>query len=245
MAAYADAFLGEGSPLAADAVTVSPYLGFGALAPVLQQARATGRGAFVLALTSNPEGAPGPARGHATAAGASRRACWTPSGRRTWPTGPCPVPGRAPSVSSSAPRSATSRPWRPGSTSPARSWRPASGRRAASAADLRAVFGAALPHVLPTVSRQILRAGVGVADAGDRRRALRAAFDAELTGVRAAIGGRWRRCLTRFVPPALPRTAPVSVGSSLAAGAPWTRPYHLTCSIVPDLARFRAPHRPR
>ncbi len=57
MAAYADAFVGEGSSLAADAVTVSPYLGVGALAPLLDLALTTGRGAFVLALTSNPEGA--------------------------------------------------------------------------------------------------------------------------------------------------------------------------------------------
>jgi len=57
MAAYADAFVGQGSPLAADAVTVSPYLGFGALDPLLDLALANGRGAFVLALTSNPEGA--------------------------------------------------------------------------------------------------------------------------------------------------------------------------------------------
>lgn len=57
MQAYADAWLGEGSPLAADAVTLSPYLGFGSLAPALETAEATGRGTFVLALTSNPEGA--------------------------------------------------------------------------------------------------------------------------------------------------------------------------------------------
>ncbi|WP_422933181.1 orotidine-5'-phosphate decarboxylase [Sinomonas sp. P47F7] len=57
MAAYADAWLGDGSPLAADAVTLSPYLGFESLRPALETAAATGRGAFVLALTSNPEGA--------------------------------------------------------------------------------------------------------------------------------------------------------------------------------------------
>ncbi|HEX6353861.1 orotidine-5'-phosphate decarboxylase [Actinophytocola sp.] len=56
MAAYAQAYLGEGSPLAADAVTVSPYLGFGSLAPALDLAEQTGRGVFVLALTSNQEG---------------------------------------------------------------------------------------------------------------------------------------------------------------------------------------------
>ncbi|WP_345714403.1 orotidine-5'-phosphate decarboxylase, partial [Kineococcus glutinatus] len=56
MAAYADAFCGD-SPLAGDAVTASPYLGFGSLRPLLDVAAAHGRGVFVLALTSNPEGA--------------------------------------------------------------------------------------------------------------------------------------------------------------------------------------------
>lgn len=57
MAAYADAYLRDGSPLAGDAVTVSPYLGFGSLAPALTAAGQSGRGLFVLTLTSNPEGA--------------------------------------------------------------------------------------------------------------------------------------------------------------------------------------------
>lgn len=57
MAAYAQAWLADGSPLASDALTVSPYLGFGALDPAVELAQATGRGLFVLAATSNPEGA--------------------------------------------------------------------------------------------------------------------------------------------------------------------------------------------
>ncbi|MEU1800741.1 orotidine-5'-phosphate decarboxylase [Streptomyces sp. NPDC019937] len=57
MAAYAAAYLDPGSPLFSDAVTVSPYLGFGSLRPALDTARASGAGVFVLALTSNPEGA--------------------------------------------------------------------------------------------------------------------------------------------------------------------------------------------
>ena len=56
MAAYAAAWAGD-SPLAADAVTASPYLGFGSLRPLLEAAAAHGRGVFVLAATSNPEGA--------------------------------------------------------------------------------------------------------------------------------------------------------------------------------------------
>ncbi|WP_330256539.1 orotidine-5'-phosphate decarboxylase [Nocardia sp. NBC_00565] len=56
MDAYARAWLGDG-PLGSDAVTASPYLGFGSLAPALTLAEANGRGVFVLAATSNPEGA--------------------------------------------------------------------------------------------------------------------------------------------------------------------------------------------
>jgi orotidine-5'-phosphate decarboxylase len=56
MTAYAAAWAGD-SPLAADAVTASPYLGFGSLRPLLEAAAANDRGVFVLAATSNPEGA--------------------------------------------------------------------------------------------------------------------------------------------------------------------------------------------
>lgn len=57
MAAYAQAYLCDDSPLRADAITVSPFLGFGSLAPAFDLAKRTGRGVFVLAMTSNPEGA--------------------------------------------------------------------------------------------------------------------------------------------------------------------------------------------
>lgn len=57
MAAYARTWLSDASSLAADAVTLSPYLGPGSLAPAFELAEATGRGTYVLALTSNPEGA--------------------------------------------------------------------------------------------------------------------------------------------------------------------------------------------
>ncbi|MBZ5741300.1 orotidine-5'-phosphate decarboxylase [Nocardioides mangrovi] len=54
--AYADAYLDPTSPLASDAITVSPFLGFGSLDPVFDAARRHDAGAFVLALTSNKEG---------------------------------------------------------------------------------------------------------------------------------------------------------------------------------------------
>lgn len=56
MDAYAHAWLGDG-PLGSDAVTVSPYLGFGSLDPALSLAKDNHRGVFVLSATSNPEGA--------------------------------------------------------------------------------------------------------------------------------------------------------------------------------------------
>ncbi len=64
--AYADAYLDPTSPLASDAITVSPFLGFGSLDPVFDTARKHDGGVFVLALTSNKEG---PEVQHATADG--------------------------------------------------------------------------------------------------------------------------------------------------------------------------------
>jgi orotidine-5'-phosphate decarboxylase len=57
MTAYAEAYLDPSAPLAVDAITVTPYLGVGALQPAFDVAATHGGGAFVLALTSNPEGA--------------------------------------------------------------------------------------------------------------------------------------------------------------------------------------------
>ncbi len=55
--AYGAAWLTPGAPLEADALTVSPYLGVGALSSTFDLAHATGKGVFVLAATSNPEAA--------------------------------------------------------------------------------------------------------------------------------------------------------------------------------------------
>jgi len=55
MQAYAAAYL-ESGPLGVDAVTLSPYLGFGSLLPAIEAAEGGDRGVFVLTRTSNPEG---------------------------------------------------------------------------------------------------------------------------------------------------------------------------------------------
>lgn len=68
MRGYADAWLGEGAPLQVDAITVTPYLGVGALEPAFERAEASGAGVFVLAATSNPEGAALQKKGNPTLA---------------------------------------------------------------------------------------------------------------------------------------------------------------------------------
>jgi orotidine-5'-phosphate decarboxylase len=56
MEAYAAAWLDPTSPLAADAMTVTPYVGLGALQPAFDLAAAGGRGVIVVTRSSNPEG---------------------------------------------------------------------------------------------------------------------------------------------------------------------------------------------
>ncbi|WP_290439499.1 MULTISPECIES: orotidine-5'-phosphate decarboxylase [unclassified Curtobacterium] len=74
---YALAWLDRDGPFAADAMTVSPYLGYGSLRGTFDVARRNGAGVFVLAATSNPEArvlqtavlAEGPRTGRTVAAG--------------------------------------------------------------------------------------------------------------------------------------------------------------------------------
>ncbi len=55
-AAYGAAWFGETAPLAADALTVTPYLGLHALQPIFEQAQQANCGVFVVVSSSNPEG---------------------------------------------------------------------------------------------------------------------------------------------------------------------------------------------
>lgn len=54
--AYAEAYLGPSAPIPVDAITVTPYLGFAAMQPILDRAVASGAGVFVVTRSSNPEG---------------------------------------------------------------------------------------------------------------------------------------------------------------------------------------------
>lgn len=154
MAAYAAAYLADGAPLAADAVTLSPFLGFGSLGPALEFAERTGRGVFVLALTSNEEGAAvqratGPA-GRSVAQeivdeAAARNAGASPLGSVGLVVGA--TVGRTELDLS-------------GLNGPILA--PGFGAQGGTPADLRTVFGASLRHVLPSSSRAILRHGPDV-----------------------------------------------------------------------------------
>ena len=54
--AYAEAYLGPGAPMAADALTVHPYLGLAAMGAFIDRAHEHGAGLLVVTRSSNPEG---------------------------------------------------------------------------------------------------------------------------------------------------------------------------------------------
>jgi orotidine-5'-phosphate decarboxylase len=54
--AYAQAYLGDSAPLAVDAITITPYLGLAAMAPIVDRAATAGAGVFVVTRSSNAEG---------------------------------------------------------------------------------------------------------------------------------------------------------------------------------------------
>ncbi|MDD9206430.1 orotidine-5'-phosphate decarboxylase [Georgenia sp. 10Sc9-8] len=180
MQGYADAYLRDGAPLAADAVTLSPYLGLGSLQPALDTAEATGRGVFVLALTSNPEGrgvqhavAPG---GRAVAAEVAAGAARANSAavQRGEPMGPVGLVVGATVGSAVADLGVDLA----GLGGPVLA--PGVGAQGAGAAELRAVFGGARGRVLASTSR-------GVLGRGPRPEALRAAHARAVEEVVAAL----------------------------------------------------------
>lgn len=156
MTAYANAYLDEHSPLAVDAMTVSPYLGFGSLAPALGIAEQTGRGVFVLARSSNPEGAglqrAVNAEGRSVAqsmvdAAAENNAGHEPMGYVGVVAGATIRAGELDFAKLNGPILA-----------------PGIGAQGGTVQGLRAVFGPALPQVLPTTARDVLGHGPAIPD---------------------------------------------------------------------------------
>jgi orotidine-5'-phosphate decarboxylase len=172
MDAYAAAYLTDGSPLAADAVTLSPYLGFGSLDGAIAIAEAHGRGVYVLALTSNPEAmtvqhavaADGRTVGQLIVDEAARRNLSQDFGAVGIVVG---ATIGATGIDFSKLNGAI--------------LAPGIGAQGATATDLPTVFGAALPLVLPSTSREILAAG-------PERTRLRTAATRALAEMEAALG---------------------------------------------------------
>jgi orotidine-5'-phosphate decarboxylase len=173
MAAYAATYLDQDSPLFCDAVTVSPFLGFGSLRPALEAARTSGAGVFVLALTSNPEGAEVQ---RATAADGRSVAQTMLDHIAAENAGARPLGSVGAVVGATVGASAAD--FRINGPLLA----PGIGAQGATPADLPGVFGASVRDVLPSVSRDVLRHGP---DAGALRKAALAYADQ----VRAAVAG--------------------------------------------------------
>jgi orotidine-5'-phosphate decarboxylase len=173
MAAYASAYLDPANPLCADAITVSPYLGVGSLQPAFDMAAAQGGGVFVLALTSNPEGA---AVQHAVAADGRTVAQAVIDEISQLNGGAQPLGSLGLVVGATV-----------GDTGHDLSrvngplLAPGLGAQGATPDGLRTVFGASLPNVLPSYSREVL--GAGPTAAG-----LRAAAERVADACRAALG---------------------------------------------------------
>ena len=160
MDAYAEAFLGKDAPSPADAETVSPSLGYGSLRPASDLAGHTGRGVFVLALTSNPEG---PSVQHAQRDGISvARAIVEGAAADNAEAASRGEMGHVGLVVGATIGSALADLGIDLAVSAAPILAPGLGAQGATPADLRAVFGAALPQVLPNASRSILAAGPDV-----------------------------------------------------------------------------------
>ncbi|MEU0151252.1 orotidine-5'-phosphate decarboxylase [Micromonospora fulviviridis] len=172
VSAYASAYLDPSSPLYVDAVTASPYLGVGSLAPMFELAAAHGGGVFVLALTSNPEGA-----AVQRAVGADGRTVAqtvidevSQLNRGADPLGSFGLVVGATIGDTGHDLAGVNGPL----------LAPGLGAQGATAADLRTVFGSSLPSVLPSYSREVL-------GAGPDQEALRAATDRVLAECRAAL----------------------------------------------------------
>lgn len=155
MAAYARAYLDPASSLASDAITASPYLGVGSLLPAFELAEQYGAGVFVLALTSNPEGAQVQHARGADGRTVAQAIIDELAARNA---------GRTPMGSFGVVAAATIE------TSAARLERlngpilvPGIGAQGGTPEDVARAFGDTLSGIVPSVSREILRYGPEVA----------------------------------------------------------------------------------
>ena len=174
--AYADAYLDPRSPLAADAITASPYLGFGSVDPMLDTARKHGKGVFVLALTSNPEAPPLQHARMAPAVGGRSVAGEVLHQLARHNEGADPLGSFGAVVGATIGASGEGEDLAIGGPLLV----PGIGAQGGTAQDVRRIFAGCLDLVLPSSSREVLRAGPtsealrsAAARAGDEFAALR------------------------------------------------------------------------
>jgi orotidine-5'-phosphate decarboxylase len=170
---YADAYLDPSSPLAVDAITASPYLGFGSLAPMLDTARKHDAGVFVLALTSNPEG---PEVQHATTTSGRTVAGTVLDALREANSGATPFGSFGAVVGATVTDVAAGDLDVNGPLLV-----PGVGAQGGTADDVRRIFDGVLDKVVPSSSREIL-------GAGPDRAALRAAAEETARTFAAVLG---------------------------------------------------------
>ncbi|EIC06256.1 orotidine 5'-phosphate decarboxylase [Microbacterium laevaniformans OR221] len=153
MDAYAAAWLTPGSALEADALTLSPYLGVGALSSTFAYALAHDKGVFVLAATSNPEaaGLQSARRGQETVAAtvAAEVVAADPTGADEWASLGLVV-GATVDLAALGLRAFER---------PVPLLAPGFGAQGAQPDDLRSVFGDLSEAVIASESRSILSAG--------------------------------------------------------------------------------------
>jgi orotidine-5'-phosphate decarboxylase len=171
-AAYADAYLDPASPLFVDAITASPYLGFGSVVPMIDKALKHDAGVFVLALTSNPEA---PAVQHAVSADGRTVAQAVIDEVAQLNTGAHPLGSIGLVVGATIGRtghdfSAVNGPVLV----------PGMGAQGGTASKLHEIFGPNLHAVLPSTSREVLAAGPGVSALRDATARAQAACHAVL-----------------------------------------------------------------
>ncbi|CAM3234000.1 orotidine-5'-phosphate decarboxylase [Nocardioides dubius] len=152
--AYADAYFGATSTLAVDAITVSPYLGFGSIQPMIDTALANNAGLFVLAMTSNPEGP----QFQMARTGSGRTVAGTVLDSLAAANAGC-VPLGSLGAVVGATLADTGEDFAFNGPILA----PGVGAQGGTPADVRRIFGSAASNVLPSSSRDILRAGPDVA----------------------------------------------------------------------------------
>lgn len=174
--AYAEAYLGKGAPLAADAITVHPYLGLGAMGSFVSRAAESGSCLLVVTRSSNPEGravqaalAPGgqPVEHDLLTRIGELNAQLAPGG--IGPVGAVIGPTHL-------------RPELDLAAANALFLAPGVGAQGATPDDVAAVFAACPDRVMPSASRSLLAAGPGVSRLQDAVAELAAEFCRVLPG---------------------------------------------------------------